>query len=285
MIGLNEKLTIQYYDGVSTYTDYSDELFSYLRDSATITLASSEAIYIGFRKPINQIYVQLDEASSTSTTLSVKYYNGSSFTAVTNLHEETNAFTRSGFISFDRNLTDEAKTTINSTELFWYEFTVGSDTTEMIIKGINILFSDDNMISEREPALVSSDFYPENESSFVNFHQAARNHIMQRLRNQGKGVYVTEENRENVLYFKEITAWDLLDPSQLGQASTMLAISMIYYERSDSPEDKYYQKYMDYRKEFNDSYSLYFLSIDLNNDGKQSDEEKQDYQTRVINRA
>lgn len=285
MIGLNEKLSILYYDGVSTYTDYSDELVNYQRDSATITLASSEAIYVGYKKPINLVYVQLDQVSGTSTTLSAKYYNGSSFAAVTNLNEETNAFNRSGFIQFDRNLTNEAKTTINGTELFWYELTVGSDTTEIILKGLNILFSDDAMIAEREPALVSLEFYPENENSFVNFHQAARNHIMQRLRNEGKGVYVTEENGEDVLYFKEVTAWDLLDPSQLGQASMLLTISMIYFERSDGPEDKYYQKYMDYKRDFNDAYNLYFLSIDTNDDGKQSDEEKQAYQTRIINRA
>ena len=285
MIGLNEKLTIKYYDGVSTYTDYSDELVSYQRDSATITLASSETLYVGYRKPINMMYAQLDKVSDTSTTLSVKYYNGSSFAAVTNLNEETNAFNRSGFIQFDRNLTNEAKTTIDGDELFWYELTVGSDTTEMIVKGLNILFSDDAMISEREPALVSSEFYPENENSFVTFHQAARNHIIQRLRNEGKGVYVTKENGEDVLYFREVTAWDLLDASQLGQASMLLAISMIYFERSDGVEDKYYQRYMDYRKEFNDAYDLYFLSIDKNDDGKQSDEEKQDFQTRIINRA
>jgi hypothetical protein len=179
---------------------------------------------------------------------------------------------------WDRNLSGEKKTTINSIELFWYRISVSVTTSAVVFSGINLLLSDDIMLKEIEPNLVSSDYYPLNTTSFIGFHQAARNEIIQRLRNEGKGVH-------NGVSFSDLTVFDLLDFTQLSEASKYLTASQIYFNLSDAPEDKYAEKYKDYLKRYNEAYKTFYLSLDTNDDGLQDDEEKASFRSGVIQRA
>lgn len=278
MIGLNEKLTVLYYDGVSTYTDYTSKMYDYTRDAQSITLASSETLYVGFRKPLNIFYVELDTASTTDTSMSVKYYNGSAFAAVTGLTDETDAFQRSGFIQFDRNLTDEAATTINSSEMYWYELTVASDTSATVFKGINIVFSDDQDL-KREVYEITR-YVPTGENSHILSHAASRDHIIQQLRTDGR--YKLDLSTG---YLKDITAFDLLDASQVKMASTYLTLSKIYSNLSDEVEDMYFQKSQYYMALYNSAMQHFFLWIDNDDDGTLDVEERtQDISGAILRR-
>lgn len=275
MIGVKEKLTILYFDGVSTYTDYTSKLYDYGRDSQSITLASSETIYIGFDKPINTFYVHLDQASTTDTTMTLQYYNGSSFTDVANFNDESNAFQRSGFVQWSRNQDAEAKTTINSVEQYWYALTVASDTSATIFRAINILFSDDNDL--KKEFYEASRFIPSNESSHVLSHEAARDHIVQILRNDGR--YKLDLSTG---YLKDITAFDLLDVSQVRIASTYLVLSKIFSNASDEAEDFYSQKAEMYMSMFRNSMQNFFLFIDSDDDGVLDVQERESNVSSVL---
>ena len=277
MIGLNEKLTIKYYDGVSTYTDYSMDLFDYASEPVSITLASSESIYIGFRKPINTFYVQMDKYSTTDTTLSVNYYNGSSFVPVTGLHDETRAFQKSGFVTFDRNLSDESKTTVNSSELYWIQLSVASDTSASIFRGINIVYSND--VDLKTEVFEINDYLPNGENSFILTHAAARNEIIQKLRTDGR---YKLDFATGVA--KDITAFDLLDVSQVRVASTYLVLSKIYSNLSDSIDDVYSQKSDKYRTMYNGAMQHFFLWLDTDDDGTLDIEERTQDVSGVIQR-
>jgi hypothetical protein len=259
-------------------TNYSKKLENYVDETQAITLLNTDYLYVGYKKPINAFYVGMSTVSTGTRTFALEYYNGSAFTSVTNLDDGTIGFTRNGWVKWDRNQTNEAKTTINSVELYWYRVSVGTSTSAVTFLGINLLLSDDIMIKEMEPHLVDADFYPTGYTSFIPFHQAARNEIVQRLRNEGRGTY-------NGSTFNDLTVFDLLDFSQLSEASKYFALSQIYFNLSDSTDDKYWQKFEDYLKRYNNAYRVFFLSLDTNDDGKQDADEKESFKSGLIVRV
>jgi hypothetical protein len=259
-------------------TDHSLKFENYINQPVTLTVSDSDFIYIGYKKPINALYVSMTTVSTGTRSIDLEYYNGSAYAAITSVVDRTQGFTLNGFISWDRNLTNEAVTTVQSVELYWYRLSVTTSTSATVFQGINLLLSDDVAIQEDEPQLISSDFYPLGMTSFVGFHQAARNDLIQRLRNKGKGTY-------NGSVFSDLTVFDLLDYTQLSVAAKFLAIAKIYFNLSDAVDDKYFQKYLEYSKASDDAFNLFFLSIDLNGDGKQTEVEKAAYETGIIIRA
>jgi hypothetical protein len=271
-------LKIFYYTATPSFTDYSRQLENYLDLTQSITLATGQYIYVGYKKPINALYFGINTVNTSASVLTAEYYNGSTFAACAGMFDKTAGFTRQNFVTWDRNQSNEARTTINSVELFWYRLSVSVTTSATIFSGINLVLSDDTMIKEIEPHIVSSDYYPSTATSFLCFHQAARNEIIQRLRNEGKGVY-------DGTSFSDLTVFDLLDFTQLSEASKYLACANIYFYLSDANEDKYYQKYKDYLSKYNDAFKTFFLSIDENDDGLQNEDEKAAFMSGVIQRV
>jgi hypothetical protein len=259
-------------------TDYSEKLENYIDQTQAITLLDSDYLYIGYKKPINAVYVAMSTVSTGTRTVDIEYHNGSAFAAVEDKEDKTIGLTRNGWLKWSRNQVSEAVTTINTLELFWYRISVSVSTSAVTYLGINLLLSDDIMIKELEPHLLDADFYPTGYTSFIPFHQAARSEIIQRLRNEGRGVYDGTQ-------FSDLTIFDLLDFTQLGEASKFFALAQIYFNLSDSPDDKYWQKYEDYLKRYNNAYRVFFLSIDLNDDGIQDQAEKEAFKSGLIVRV
>ena len=271
MIKTNEKLTILHDDN-SSFTEYSDELLQFDRDTASVTMVAAEDfIYIGFYKPINSFYVEMGTANTNAASLSVKYYNGSAFTAVSNQFDDTKGFNRNGYIRWDRQIDDrsnlEAKTTINSSEKYWYQIAISADSSAMVFNGLNIVFSDDQDLKR---VLFEYDKYlPSGETSHILSHVAARDEIVQTLNLQGK----YKVNAVNGRY-KDISAFDLLDISEVKLASTYLVLSSIFMSVSDQVDDQYLQKSQLYRTMYNKIINVMKLSIDEDDDGKQDKSER-----------
>lgn len=267
MIKVNEKLTILH-DNNSSFADYSNNLASYDRGTASFTyIAAEDKIYVGFEKPISTFYVEFSTANTNDLDLSVSYYNGTSFTAVSGYHDDTNGFQRSGFIRWDRNQTTEAKTTINSTETYWYQLALSGDSTAMIIKGINIVFSDDQDL-KREIFEIDK-YLPSGESTHILSHAAARDEIIQQLRADGR-------HKEDIATgrLKDITSFDLLDISQVKMASTYLTLAKIFMAASDEVDDIYMTKSSMFRSLYNKAMMTMYLNVDEDNDGISDYEEE-----------
>lgn len=263
------------YDDNGTFSDISAKLDNYVVDTVTKTIVSGEdAIYVGLYKPFNSLFFAFSAVNSESVNLSLEYFNGSSFTSIENLIDRTSNFTRDGFVDWDKP-SDEEKATINSIELYWYKLTFDGDTSAVGIKGINQLLSDDNDIKEEEPRLLDSDYYPSNETSYLLYHQAARKEIIQKIRNEGHRI-------TGNLSFKMFESYDLHDRQELRQASKYLVMSKIYFNLSDAPGDKYYEKYDDYRKMYADAVNVFYLSYDKNDNGKVELSEKQQRQFGMV---
>ena len=262
MIKINEKLSVLHDDN-GVFIDYSNAMAGYDRGTSSVSyVALEDKLYVGFYKPISVFYIDFDTPNTNSVTTSISFYNGASFGAVSGLHDDTSGASRSGFIGWDRNQLSEAKTTINSSELFWYEAAFSGDTTEMVINGINIVFSDDQDL-KREFFDIEK-YKSTSEGSFILSHAAARDEIIQELRADGR---YKEDFSTGKL--KDITAFDLLDISQVKLASTYLALSKIFFQASDEVDDVYMQKSDRYRSLYNKAMKTMYLNVDVDDDGVQ----------------
>ena len=263
MIKINEKLTILH-DKNGSFIDLSDSLLDFTRREAEIEYNQLEdKVYIGFYKPINIIFAEMKTVNANSSIMDLKYYNGASFVAVNNFYDDTEGFSRSGFIRFDRDIEDQEQNEINGITQFWYELNLDVDSSLMEIRGLNIVFSDDQDL-KRELYEIEK-FLPSGVQSHILSHVAARDEIIQELRSNGrfKQSHYNEER-------KDITAFDLLDISQVKVASTYLVLSKILFSVSDNQDDFYASKSNHYRGLYNKCMKTFYLSLDTDDDGKTS---------------
>lgn len=243
--------------------DYSQEIENYLSDSVITSLLAGETIDIGYYKPISDLFFELKPLAQVSNMLSAVYYNGS-WTSLL-IHDRTRSLNRSGFISWNKGLIEDwKKTSINGKELFWIRLSLSEDIEDLEVKGINLVFSDDNDLKEAYPDIF--EFVPEDQDSFIAYHQEARNFILTYLRNKGKTI-----RQQNKL--KMLDQFDLHNFDEVRQAAKYLALANIFYNESDSVDDKWKQKADGFMSKYSEAINLNFLSIDENDDGMQQSSE------------
>lgn len=94
--------------------------------------AVGDACYFGQKNyPFRRVALTIVAGAAGTYTLAFEYWDGDSWTAVSNLSDGTTNLTASGTISFDRPA-DWAKTTVNSAEFYWLRVRLasGSFTTD-----------------------------------------------------------------------------------------------------------------------------------------------------------
>lgn len=250
----------------------------YQRLSNTLTITTTKPLYVGYHKPISDLYFELSVASQTALALGVEYWNGTNFAVISSVKDETLGLAVPGFISWDRTLISEKATTLNNLELFWYKFTVSISANATIFKGINCILSNDYDLIQEYPN-ISSDFLPTGQTSFIRFHEATRDEIIQEIRNKGNVVGASQA------LSKKIDVFDLLDISEFRQTAKFLALSKIMFWLSDAVDDKWFQKGKKYYENYKDSFNLAYLSIDFDDDGKIDVEEKNAWNQCRLNRV
>lgn len=255
-------------------TDVSYQMENYQEDEYTFILLNTGEIALGYYKPINAVYVELKTANTSVSVLSVQYFNGSSF-ATTPARDESKGFSRSGFIKWDRNLTNEAKTTLHGESLYWYKLKLDVSSSSMIIKGLNLNFSSDSDLKEEYPNIL--DMLPTNDTSFVRFHTASRKDIVSFFKGQGRLI-------NNGGTKRAIDQFDLLDFEEVRDASKFLTLAKILYWVSDAVDDKWFQKAKMFEGKYGEKIAVVNLSIDSNDDGKQDKVELNAIQSITIER-
>lgn len=277
MLRTRNKLSV-FHDDNSSFADYSNEALDFDRDTISITLHQSEDyLYVGYYKPISAFYIELGTANTNAGSFTGEFYNGTTWVSLEGLHDDTKSFTRSGFITWDRNQTDEDNTTVNSTDKYWYRFRPSVTHSATVINGLNIVFADDQDL--KREFFEISDFLPSGESSFILTHVACRDHIIQVLRNAGY------EKRNSAMLREDLTAFDLLELGEIKLAATYLALSKIFSNIQDDEEDIWRQKSQDYMSLYSKSQKNGFLSLDLDDDGiKDIPERVQRMDVRIVRR-
>lgn len=261
-----------FHDDNSSFSDFSNEAQDYSRDNFSLELVNAEDyLYIGYNKPINAVYLELETANTNANTLDIEYFEddgGGSpdFVDIPSFLDETKGFTRNGFITWERNLTDEAKTTINSQEAFWYRIRPSADfSAGTSVRGLNIVFADDQDLKTVVPNILSSNkFLATGQTSHILAHVAARDAIVQDLRNNGKFKVDLNTGR-----LKDFNEFDLLKISQFREAAKFKALVVIFEDLSDATNDFYSNRAVKFEREYNKSMEMVFANIDLDNDGLQ----------------
>lgn len=264
------------HDNNGTFTDYSLEARDYLRDTFTLDYTEAEDyIYLGLRKPFYQNYIELSTFGS-GLSLSVEYSTSAGWSSV-DIEDDTKNLSRSGFIKWD--LSDPSlwkASTVDGTDKYWLRLKLGADTS-LNITGWNMVFSDDNDLLAEVRQI--SKLLAKGDTTFIAYHVAARNEMIQNLRNGGNATQQKVIDAPNLL-----DQWDLLKPEEIRQASKYLTLSKIYFDASTEISDKDYQRYVEYKNEFGQAFKLYYRSIDQNDDGVLQDEEKLALRTLTLNK-
>ena len=278
MIDQKSRLNILHDDN-SVFTDYSHKMTTFGRDALTLTLTSIEDyIYVGFDKPINSVYVDITTQNGSEGTSAFEYYNGTTYIAVDNASDDTLGLYRSGFIQWDKEQENQAKSTVNSIEMYWYRIKPSVDRTAIAISGIGLVFSDDYELSLEQPYINGTEFLG-SESSHIKTHTAVRNEIIQKFRNKDYIKYNDQGEKEDINIF------DLHDIHEIRMAATYLALSKIYFQMSDNAEDIWYNKSQVYEEKFIKYINIARLSLDTNDDGVVDiGENKANFQTRFMSR-
>ena len=264
MIDSRNKLKVLHDDN-SVFSDYSLDAADYIRDEFTIQLTAAEDyLYVGYSRNFGACYVELTTANTNSNTLGAEYWDGSAWQSL-DVQDETRGFTRSGFLQWDKSLLNS--TTVNSEEAYWVRLKPDADHSATLVRGINIVFSDDAQLKREFFEIDNSNLLPLNESSHITTHVAARDMIIQQLRNMG---YIKEDANYDLHI---MSAWDLHDIMEVREAAKFLALAKIFFNLSDSIEDNWWQKYREYQDKFEEAFRLARISLDLDNDGVKDDVE------------
>ena len=276
MLNSNERLTILTLITAS-YTDISSDMQDFTRDTQTFNL-DADVLHVGYYKPINKIYIDLTTPNSVTNTLQIQFWNGTTWADVDGLIDETKGCTRSGFIQWARESTDQVAHSVNSISKYWYRVVASVQHADSVYNGIGLMFADDKDLSEQVPE-INDDAHLAGRPSHILAHVAAKKLIIQDLRNANYG----KRDSDGVL--QDITVWDLLEIDQINTAAIFKALSIIYFNYSDEPNDIYEKKSKSYASQFKSAMQLAKLSLDLDDDGvKDVNENSLEFKNKRVTR-
>lgn len=234
--------------------DYSNQLLDALDTPVQITLSTvaDNTFEVKSEKPLSRLYWATDSAHDGDLTL--KYFNGSTLTSVALSTDTTAALTRQGWLTWERPSNDS-----KDGEFYRYVFTLEDVSTspDLSLKFVGVVFSEDRDLRKEYPNIV--DHKPENDTSFLRFHVAAKDSIVQWFRGKGQVTF-------NGVKFQEVDEFDFLVPEELQMASRFMTLAKIFFWLSSSQDDKYYQKGKDFMAESYNSLDVYYISIDKDQD-------------------
>lgn len=136
---------VKYYNG-SAYTDLTSEAKTTGGTAYTVlsnTLDPDDRFYVGLDRVFQKIYFDI-AAAGADVSLAVKYWNGSAWTAVSNLSDGTSNLTQSGLTTFDLS-SNWAWHTVDDSNLFWIEISGGSGVTTAPTAYLTIPNNDDRL--------------------------------------------------------------------------------------------------------------------------------------------
>lgn len=269
-------LDIKYFNGAD-YTNLKMKLGSPDRDTFSVTLLTTDSLYIGYEKPIKNFYIDISSPNTSPNTLSLEYYNGSAWVAIPDIYDETEGFTRSGLIQWGE-LLDMSSVEIDSSTKYWVRITPSVDHTLASWNFLGLILASDRDLLLENPYILETNLLM-GETNHLKAHIAARNEIVQTYCNRGYDK-VTASN-----HLKKITFWDILDIQEFRQGAVFLALSKIYFNLSDRSEDTWLKKSQEYRKRYSEQIDLYYVTLDKNDNGIINSSERGEVaRTRTISR-
>jgi len=227
---------------------------------------NDDYVYFGHtKKPINSIFINASKINSTAT-LELQYYDGSTWIDLSN-DDLTEGLSQPGLITWTA--TKNMKPSVQSGVTAYFFRVKDSSALPKTIRGINCLFSTDRDLEREFPSIMRYLNDDNGINTFCMFHESSRDDIITDLRNTGKYIknsYLSNEQR------KQLDYWDLLDISEVKQASTYLTLSKIFNHLSDEAGDRWSELSSNYRSDAGHSLTP-LITIDENQDGIKDDDD------------
>lgn len=268
MLDINTLLDIKYYNG-STYADLNMKMGSGGRDTYSVTLADTDYLYIGFQKPIRNIYFDFTTPNTNANTLTIEYYNDDdTWTALSDIYDETEGFTRSGLIQWAELAgTAQDDVAVDSVTKFWIRIQPSVAHSASVWNFIGLILANDSDLELENPYILETNLLM-GESNHLKAHLAARKEIVQTYSNKGN------RKVDQSLNHQRLDFWDMLDIQEFRQGAVFLALSKIYFNLSDKEEDTWLSKSKEYRQRYLEQVNLYYTTLDKNDNGLTSASEK-----------
>ncbi len=251
-------------------TETTSETQSLSSDALAFVLTDAQKFYVGFQGRFASRHFAMGTANTNAATLTVKYWDGTAFTAVEDLLDQTDGMTKSGFISW-QNVQDWVtveQTPVDDVALYWIEIT--TDTTFSVgttLQSVITLFSDDEMLRIFYPELINDATYlPAGRTDFLEQHNAARIKVLRRLKQRNK---IQDDEQ-------------IIDVNEVAEASVHCAAWMILnpIARSESDQELRDEAFENFEREIRES----DIRPDLNKDGVVVEAEREIVRTAIITR-
>lgn len=252
--------TVLLHDG-ATFTDLSLDMLSFGRDSAVVPLlAAAGALYFSRFKPFSALYAEVKVPNAITASLTVEYWNGSAWVSVEGLIDDTDSFSRSGFLQFDKP-EDWESTSVNSVDGYFIRMRPSVDLTSSLeLQGLNIVFSDDQDLKGIYPSVVN--YLDTNETTFILRHENSRDRVVETIRKIGR------KSAAGSGKYESYEAWDLLHIEEVRLWATYLTLSNIFSGLQSKDDDMFKQKAKEYAEDAERYRADAFLTLDTNDNGK-----------------
>lgn len=265
-------------DGITT-TDVSVDALSFGRDAFACELeAAGKYLYFGRVKPFSAVYIEADTANTQAqSNFQVEYWNGTAWASCAGLVDETKGFTRSGFVQFTIQ-DDWVLKTVGANDQFYVRFVPSEDfSAGTTVQGMNLVFSDDEDLKAVFPGILN--YKASTEATFILRHQAARDRVMQDIRNRGFRKQTGVITRPYASY----EAWDVLHIEEANSWAIYLALENIFSSLQSTEDGLYKQKAEEYRELAGEARAAFWLTLDKDDDGKEdANESAADISTRRL---
>jgi len=196
-----------------TLTDKTASLNNYHANTEELSIVDSEDfLYISSELPLNHLYFDIDSGASTAMTSTVQIYDGNAWSAAVDTIDETNGMTQSGFITWIPNdekgwgrVDTDNVTALSSITIYgkyWARIAFGSTNT-VTLNWLGNLFSDDNSLADKYPALNTSETKTSFESGKTTWkeqHIVVAQDIVNNLKSRG-----TILDRAQILERRQLT--------------------------------------------------------------------------------
>ena len=247
-------------------TETTSKTVSPNADTVAFALVTTSEFYVGFHGPFASRYFQMGSTvNAVASVLTVSYWDGSAWTAVDDLLDQTSVagatFAQSGFISWEppTGWSKRALTGVDSDiELYWVKLTVSANfTAGTVLQSVLNLFCDDATVRAYYPELITDTGYlPSSRTNFLEQYEAAKNLVVLRLKQRR---LIDDESQ-------------ILDPNEVAVAAVHAFAWIILNPIARTDEQRSVAD--EALKNFNKEIGSTALSVDQDKSGTISDAER-----------
>lgn len=233
-------------------------------DTLAFVVGAADKFYVGFPGRYANRYVSVSTVNTNTVNLTVKTWDGTAYQPVEDLIDETEGFTKSGWVHWnnreDRDWEKHAQTPIDDTELYWTEWSFDASTSAgTALQSVLNLFSDDDDLRAYYPSLVTDTrWLPDGRTDFLEQHDTAKKLVVLRMQQRR---LITDESQ-------------IIDINSLNTAAVHACASLIYAGAGGGEEIRAMSDAANAK--FENEVDELRLNVDENKDGIVSSAERDD---------